>query len=515
MSFEKVPNFLLNFFEAEVCGNQMPSYRFNSFLLDVTERRLSRDDIPVSLTPKAFDVLVYLVDRGGHLVLKDELMQAVWPDSFVDEVNIPRTVHTIRSRLGEYDNGTKFIETVPTKGYRFVAAVEQVGGNGSNTPGSERNFDLIQGRHAGVTDDSLTDDPKKGYFAQSRSRTILVLTVTAILTVSVTGFWFANRFGPADRVFRGLDSPTISGDAFENYRQGRLLMERGHDGDFEAALASFEHAIEVDPNYAGAYAGKADAKTWIFWRSKKPDDVIQARTAIAKALELENSNSYAHTLLCRVKATYEWDFKGAERECRLAMEFDPNDQVAHRETAFLLNSLGREDEAMREVDAAIALAPTSFNKRSRGVILYYSRRYDEAIAQLRQVEETDTNEYDTGRWLMNAYEMKKDYSSAQELRLRQMEFDGANPEVVAEAKATFDNGGWPGVLRSMIDTDRGKMLAAAKYAQLGDKEKAFELLEAAFDSHTVMLINVGREPRFDPIRNDQRFDVLLKRIGLK
>ena len=100
MSFEKVPNFLLNFFEAEVCSNQMPSYRFNSFLLDVAERRLSRDDVPVSLTPKAFDVLVYLVERGGHLVLKDELMQAIWPDSFVDEVNIPRTVHTIRGNAG-------------------------------------------------------------------------------------------------------------------------------------------------------------------------------------------------------------------------------------------------------------------------------------------------------------------------------------------------------------------------------------------------------------------------------
>ena len=126
MSFEKVPSFLVNFFEAEMNGNETPSYRFNSFLLDVAERQLFHYDKPVPLTPKAFDVLVYLVEHGGHLVLKDDLMQAVWPDSFVDEVNIPRTVHTIRGTLGEDDNGNKFIETVPTKGYRFVAKVNEV-----------------------------------------------------------------------------------------------------------------------------------------------------------------------------------------------------------------------------------------------------------------------------------------------------------------------------------------------------------------------------------------------------
>ena len=101
------------------------SYRFSSYLLDVAERQLSRNDKPVPLTPKAFDVLVYLVEHSGHLVLKDELMQAVWPDSFVDEVNLPRTIHTLRRALGEDENGGKFIETVPTKGYRFVAKVTE------------------------------------------------------------------------------------------------------------------------------------------------------------------------------------------------------------------------------------------------------------------------------------------------------------------------------------------------------------------------------------------------------
>src|SRR6476620_9347628 len=103
------------------------SYRFKSFLLNVAERQLSRDNESIPLTPKAFDTLVYLVKHGGHLVYKEDLMRAVWPDSFVEDVNLPRTIHTLRRALGEDQNGNKFIETIATKGYRFVADVNTIG----------------------------------------------------------------------------------------------------------------------------------------------------------------------------------------------------------------------------------------------------------------------------------------------------------------------------------------------------------------------------------------------------
>lgn len=128
MSLEKVPNFLLNLFEAEMDGNETSSYRFNSFLLNVAERQLFHAGTAVSLTPKAFDVLVYLVVRGGHLVHKDELMQAVWPDSFVEEGNLSRIIHTLRRALGE-DDGNRLIETIPKSGYRFLSDVQKMSGN--------------------------------------------------------------------------------------------------------------------------------------------------------------------------------------------------------------------------------------------------------------------------------------------------------------------------------------------------------------------------------------------------
>ncbi len=99
-------------------------FHFRSFRLCETERLLLKNGDPVPLTPKAFDVLIHLVKNAGHLVEKEKLFQSVWPDSFVEEGNLTRTIHTLRRALGENDNGNKFIETVPTKGYRFVAAVE-------------------------------------------------------------------------------------------------------------------------------------------------------------------------------------------------------------------------------------------------------------------------------------------------------------------------------------------------------------------------------------------------------
>ncbi|MEP7075360.1 MAG: winged helix-turn-helix domain-containing protein [Acidobacteriota bacterium] len=101
-------------------------YEFKSFRLNLDERLLLNAEKSVSLTPKAFDVLAVLVERSGHLIEKEELMQMVWPDSFVEEANLTRIIHTLRKSLGDDGNGNKFIETVPTKGYRFVADVTPV-----------------------------------------------------------------------------------------------------------------------------------------------------------------------------------------------------------------------------------------------------------------------------------------------------------------------------------------------------------------------------------------------------
>src|SRR5687768_153395 len=100
-------------------SNNQHFYQFKEFRLDIIERKLVRGSSVISLTPKVFDVLAVLVERGGHLVEKDELLRLVWEDAFVEEANVARVVHSLRKILGE-DGENKFIETVPKKGYRFV-----------------------------------------------------------------------------------------------------------------------------------------------------------------------------------------------------------------------------------------------------------------------------------------------------------------------------------------------------------------------------------------------------------
>jgi len=100
-------------------------YQFDAFCLDPEERLLLRDGKPVPLTPKVFDTLVVLIKNGGHLVLKDELMQAVWPDSFVEEMNLSRNISELRKALGESVQEQRYIVTVPGRGYRFAAQVTE------------------------------------------------------------------------------------------------------------------------------------------------------------------------------------------------------------------------------------------------------------------------------------------------------------------------------------------------------------------------------------------------------
>jgi DNA-binding winged helix-turn-helix (wHTH) protein len=98
-------------------------YEFGTFCLDPAERLLLRDNKPVPLTSKVFDILTILVENSGHLLEKDVLMQAIWPDTAVEEGNLPRCVSTLRKALGESRGEHKYIETVPRRGYRFVCSV--------------------------------------------------------------------------------------------------------------------------------------------------------------------------------------------------------------------------------------------------------------------------------------------------------------------------------------------------------------------------------------------------------
>lgn len=182
MSLENLPSFLLKFSGGDVQVENGHFYEFRSFRLNLAERQLLKNEKTVSLTPKAFDVLAVLVTRAGHLVEKEELMQLVWPDSFVEESNVARIVHTLRRALGEDENGDKFIETVPTKGYRFVADVSTVGDAGFGPEEAE-----LHAWRASVPETTVEDATT---LVRSWTRPLLVSLAVGIIVAAAFGSYF-------------------------------------------------------------------------------------------------------------------------------------------------------------------------------------------------------------------------------------------------------------------------------------------------------------------------------------
>jgi Tol biopolymer transport system component/DNA-binding winged helix-turn-helix (wHTH) protein len=160
---------------------QKHQYEFGSFRLDAGERQLRRGDKPMPLTPKAFDLLLALIERHGHLVEKEELFQAVWPDTMVEESNLSSNIALIRKALGDGMNGERYIETVPKRGYRFVAPVRTVLAAGAE--------DTRRQKTAQAADVALSVSASSLY----RKRVIIVSALGLVIGISALVFFAWRR----------------------------------------------------------------------------------------------------------------------------------------------------------------------------------------------------------------------------------------------------------------------------------------------------------------------------------
>jgi tetratricopeptide (TPR) repeat protein len=181
----------------------------------------------------------------------------------------------------------------------------------------------------------------------------------------------------------------------------------------------------------------------------------------------------------------------------------------------LYSSLGREAEAITEIDTAISLSPNSFYKRNKGLIYFFSRRYPEAIEQIETVKATDPEYRSSRDWLMWTYEMAGQFDKAFEVLL---EIEGwKDPSQSASLRELYEKEGWTGVTRHVSDANpppKGNLpSAAARFCQLGEKEKALQTLEAAYSGRQLFMVHLSRDPRFDPCRDDPRFGEIVRKVG--
>lgn len=318
---------------------------------------------------------------------------------------------------------------------------------------------------------------------------------------------------------------TDNAEAYELYLKGRYHLNRLTDDGFTKGREYFQQAIDKDPNYALAYAGLADAYNRLsgFNALAPSAGFPKARAAAVRALELDDRLAEAHTVLGSVNLFYDWDWAGAERGFKRAIEVNPGYADAHQMYGYYLAVMQRHDEAHYEMRRAQELEPLSLEKLTAiGEVLYYRRDHDKAIEQYRKALEMDPNSGFSHWALARAYTEKSMYDDAIASLQKAIALSGDSPDEPASLSYVYARAGKIAEARNVMDelekrakrTYISPSVLAVMYAGLGDRDKAFALLDKACDERDGLLVFLKVEPSFDPLRFDARFERLLRRVGL-
>ncbi|MGA9413832.1 MAG: protein kinase [Terriglobales bacterium] len=322
---------------------------------------------------------------------------------------------------------------------------------------------------------------------------------------------------------------TQNADAYQLYVKGRYYWNKRTNADIKTAISYFNQAIDKDPSYALAYSGLADAYNVLGSYGEDPNDVTpKASEAAAKALELDPTLAHPHAVLGGIKMEYSWDFAGGEAEFKKALELDPSDATARQWLSEGLCEIGgRAQEAIDEGNRAHQLDPLSPIISAQQAQAYtYNRQFDKAIEIFKKVIADNPTFGRAHGELAYAYWGAHKYPEAiQEWETgSQLEGDKNYAEYAAASEAGFRAGGWPGALRKSIEVSLAQRKAktgyvspyaiAQLYADLGDKDHAFEWLNTAFQERDINIISLRTDFLLDPLRSDPRYTELVRKVGL-
>ncbi len=313
-------------------------------------------------------------------------------------------------------------------------------------------------------------------------------------------------------------------EAYDQYLKGLYLLNKRTVPGFEQAIACFQVAIKKNPRYAPAYAGLANTYTLLTGYSMAPSSryMPQARAAALRAVELNDKLPEAHTALALVVQNYDWDWHTAEKEFKRAIELNPNYATAHHWYAEHLGFRGRFEEAFKESDEAKRLDPLSLIiAADRGVLLYFARDYDRAIEQLRVVLEMDPD-FTHGHMIQNAYAAKGMYKEAITDIEKGKRGAGEGPWYWSAKARVYGQWGHQAQARRALEAleEMNKQHPvdpapiALAHMGMGHREEALRWLEKAYEQHSNTIATLKVEPIYDSVRDDSRFQALLRRVGL-
>ena len=319
---------------------------------------------------------------------------------------------------------------------------------------------------------------------------------------------------------------TDDNEAYQLWMKGRFHFARRTKVDMERSIELFRQATELDPKFALAYVGIAESYTsmpsypYISPKEASP----HARAAITRAVEIDPELPEARAVAAMIATTDEWDYAKAEREFKKAIEIGPNLAITHYRYGWTyLSPVGRHEEAIAEMKRAMELEPLAVQQGSNyAAVLMYARRFDEAVEQARRTYELDPNQVGAQNWLCHTLNARGLYPEAvvvgerfQAIRNRVNSISACLGIAYARTEQRERS---LAVLATVKEAAKTQYVAgywtAIHYAALGDKDAAFAELEKAFQYRDWFLPRLKVDPFMDPLRDDPRFDEMVKRLNL-
>jgi TolB-like protein/Tfp pilus assembly protein PilF len=314
--------------------------------------------------------------------------------------------------------------------------------------------------------------------------------------------------------------------AYEAYLKGRYHWNKRTEQGIGKGIEHFEEAIRIDPDYAQAYAAIAEAFVALGdWGYYPPREAHKkTRDYAQKALAIDDESGAGYSALARVSRDIDFNWETAEGYYKKTILLNPNYEIAHQWYSALLSSLGRHDEAIEHAKQAVQLDPLSLViNQNLSFVYYYARRNDEAIEQSRKTLELDKNFGSVYQVIFLCYMQKGMIPEAVEAFKQAVSLDERTKIYVEDIDHAYKTSDYEGMAKWILENMEKWAFAvynrpffyAMAYAWIGEKDKAFEWLERAYEVRSYFVTTIGVEPALDNLRSDPRFGALLKKIGLE
>ncbi|MGQ0540707.1 MAG: winged helix-turn-helix domain-containing protein [Blastocatellia bacterium] len=473
-------------------------YEFDSFRIDPQECQLTQNGRVIPLTAKVFEILLALVENRGRTLRKDELMEKVWADSFVEEGNLSRNISTLRKVLGDDFHNPRFIKTVPKRGYRFEWDVREI---------------------LEETDDLFVERRTRYNLALGGKAVSIVTPYFRYLAVSLTvlvliGGALALAIGWSKRN-EALSEPVANAEAFELYKRGRELWQNRSAAGLHEATLLLEQSVEKDPDFALGYAALADAYAFDTGNWKKTEEMAN------RAIGLDSNLGEPHASIGFVKFFWEWKIVEAEVHFKKAIAHSPDYATGHQWFAIKLAANGQFNQALAEMSRALELEPGSVAiNADMCQLLYFLRRYDEAETQCTKTLEIEPNSFNARRYLYQVYTAKGMYQEAVDefFKSEQLSVNHATlPDQLIKLETAYKSGGIRKFWRTQIEILNGQTpdtgyMTAWYFGLLGEKNEALRCLQISYENKDFGFILFRADPVFSKFFDDPRFVELHEKL---